>query len=45
MRDFMKDLRDGGLVTGGPDGYNAKDKINFTNSLNRVLTKKGQKKS
>ncbi|MFZ9000880.1 MAG: YaiI/YqxD family protein [Bacteriovoracaceae bacterium] len=43
MRDFMKDLRDGGLVTGGPDGYNAKDKINFTNSLNRVLTKKGFK--
>ena len=41
MRDFMKDLRDGGLVTGGPDSFSAKDKINFTNSLNRILTEKG----
>lgn len=41
MRDFMKDLRDNGLVTGGPDAYSAKDKINFTNSLNKILTKKG----
>lgn len=39
MRDFMKDLRDNGLVTGGPDAFSAKDKINFTNSLNKILTK------
>lgn len=41
MRDFMQELRDGGLVTGGPDAYSNKDKISFTNSLNRILTKKG----
>lgn len=41
MRDFMKDLRDNGLITGGPESFNSKDKINFTNSLNKILTKKG----
>ena len=41
MRDFMKDLRDNGLVTGGPDTFNSKDKITFTNTLNKILTKKG----
>ncbi|MDH5580361.1 MAG: YaiI/YqxD family protein [Bdellovibrionales bacterium] len=41
MREFMKDLRDNGLVTGGPDTFSTKDKISFTNSLNKVLTKKG----
>lgn len=41
MRDFMKDLRDNGLITGGPSSYDAKDKIAFTNSLNKILTKKG----
>ena len=41
MRDFMKDLRDSGLVTGGPDAFNDKDKISFTNSLNKILTRKG----
>ncbi|TNF01476.1 MAG: YaiI/YqxD family protein [Deltaproteobacteria bacterium] len=40
MRDFMKELRDGGgLVTGGPAPYSDKDRINFTNSLNKILTK------
>lgn len=41
MRDFMKDLRDNGLVTGGPEAYSDKDKISFTNSLNKILAKKG----
>lgn len=41
MRDFMKDLRDNGLVTSGPDVFSAQDKISFTNSLNKILTKKG----
>lgn len=41
MRDFMKDLRDNGLVTGGPDAFSSKDKISFTNTLNKILTKKG----
>lgn len=40
MRDFMKDLRDNGLVTGGPDSFNQKDKVNFTNTLNKLLSKK-----
>ncbi|MDD0854007.1 YaiI/YqxD family protein [Halobacteriovorax sp. GB3] len=41
MRDFMQELRDNGLVTGGPDAFGPKDKEKFTNSLNRILTKKG----
>ena len=38
MRDFMKDLRDNGLVTGGPNSFNDKDKINFTNALHKILS-------
>ncbi|EQC51786.1 YaiI/YqxD family protein [Bacteriovorax sp. DB6_IX] len=43
MRDFMKDLRDNGLVTGGPESYSDKNKIDFTNSLHKILTRKGYK--
>ncbi len=43
MRDFMKELRDGGVVTGGPDSFNVKDKANFANTLNRILAQKGIK--
>ena len=39
VRDFMKELRDSGLETGGPATFGPKDKENFTNSLNRILTK------
>ncbi len=39
MRDFMKDLRDGGVNTGGPLAFGPKDKERFANSLNRILTK------
>ncbi len=39
MRDFMQDLRDSGLNTGGPAPFGAKDKELFSNSLNRILTK------
>lgn len=39
IRDFMKEIRDGaGVITGGPAPYSDKDKINFTNSLNKILT-------
>lgn len=38
MRDFMKDLRDSGLVTGGPKSYSPKDSANFANSLNKLLS-------
>ncbi|MFG1494861.1 YaiI/YqxD family protein [Halobacteriovorax sp. GFR7] len=43
MRDFMKELRDGGVITGGPDSFGVKDKANFANSLNKILSKKGYK--
>lgn len=39
MRNFMQDLRDGGMDTGGPAPYGPKDKEKFANSLNRLLTK------
>ncbi len=39
MRDFMTELRDSGVVTGGPAPLGAKDKIAFTNSLDRLMTK------
>jgi uncharacterized protein len=39
VRDYMKELRDSGLDTGGPKSFGPKDKENFTNSLNRILTK------
>jgi len=39
MRDFMKDLRDSGVDTGGPPAFGTKDKESFANSLNRILTK------
>jgi uncharacterized protein YaiI (UPF0178 family) len=39
MRDFMKDIRDNGLITGGPAPFGPKDVERFTNSLNRILTK------
>ncbi|WP_127717182.1 YaiI/YqxD family protein [Halobacteriovorax sp. HLS] len=39
MRNFMQDLRDSGMDTGGPAPYGPKDKEMFTNALNRLLTK------
>ncbi len=38
MRDFMKDLRDNGVITDGPDTFGPKDKERFTNALNRLLS-------
>lgn len=40
MRNFMQELRDGGVDTGGPAPFSSKDKELFANSLNRILTKK-----
>ncbi|EQC43820.1 YaiI/YqxD family protein [Bacteriovorax sp. Seq25_V] len=40
MRDFMQDLRDSGMQTGGPAPFGPKDKESFANSLNKILTKK-----
>jgi len=39
MRDLMKELRDGGMVTGGPAPFSPKDVELFANSLNKMLTK------
>jgi uncharacterized protein YaiI (UPF0178 family) len=40
LRDFMKEVRDSGEKTGGPAPFGPKDKELFTNSLNRLLTKR-----
>jgi uncharacterized protein YaiI (UPF0178 family) len=40
MRDFMQNLRDTGVETGGPPPFGVKDKALFANSLNRILCKK-----
>jgi len=39
MRNFLKDMRDSGSITGGPASYGPKDIQSFTNSLNQILTK------
>jgi uncharacterized protein YaiI (UPF0178 family) len=38
VRDFMADLRDNGVNTGGPPPFGPKDKERFSNSLDRILT-------
>ncbi len=38
MRDFMKELRDGGSITSGPASFGAKDAERFANSLNKLLS-------
>ena len=39
MRDFLDELRQGGVMTGGPAAYKPKDKQNFSNALDRWLTR------
>ena len=39
VRDFMTELRDMGIQTGGPPPYTQRDSQNFANSLDRFLTK------
>jgi uncharacterized protein YaiI (UPF0178 family) len=38
MRNFMKELRDGGAITGGPSAFGPKDVESFANSLNKLLS-------
>ncbi|MBH48048.1 MAG: DUF188 domain-containing protein [Halobacteriovorax sp.] len=38
MRDFMSELRDSGMNTGGPAPYGANDRQSFANGLNKILT-------
>jgi len=40
MRDFMQELRDNGLNSGGPAPFGVKDKERFANTLSRELDKK-----
>lgn len=39
MRNYMQEMRDSGMETGGPAPLGPKDKASFTNSLDRILTK------
>lgn len=38
IRDFMDSLRSTGVDTGGPKPYGTRDKQNFANALDRLLT-------
>ena len=38
MRDFMETLRSSGVNTGGPDALGQKDRQQFANQLDRLLT-------
>jgi len=38
LRDFMKELRDAGTITGGPAPFGPKDIKKFADSLNRLVS-------
>jgi len=38
IRDFMKDLRDAGSITGGPAAFGPKDIKKFADSLNKLVS-------
>ncbi len=38
MRNFMKELRDSGVETGGPEIFGPKDKERFANAFNKILS-------
>jgi uncharacterized protein YaiI (UPF0178 family) len=38
VRDLLDEMRGGGLITGGPANYSAKDRQAFANQLDRWLT-------
>jgi uncharacterized protein len=39
VRNFMQELREGGVMTGGPSGFNAQDKQQFAATFDRELTR------
>ena len=39
VRNFMQDLRESGVVTGGPSGFSAQDRQRFAATLDRELTR------
>ncbi len=42
MRDFMDELRGSGIMSGGPAAFSPKDRQEFSNQLDRLLTAKGR---
>lgn len=38
MRDFLDTMRASGIDTGGPNAFSQKDKQQFANALDRILT-------
>lgn len=38
MRDFLKEFRDAGTITGGPAAFGPKDLQRFANSLNQLVS-------
>lgn len=40
VRDFMHELREQGVQTGGPPPFGPRDKQNFANALDRILTRR-----
>lgn len=38
IRNFMQEMRDSGVATGGPKAFDARAKQQFANALDRVLT-------
>ena len=41
VRDFLDELRSGGVVTDGPDGFKAKDKRKFADALDTWIARNG----
>ncbi|MBU8897849.1 YaiI/YqxD family protein [Corallococcus sp. H22C18031201] len=39
VRNFMQELRESGVMTGGPSGFSAKDRQEFAAALDRELTR------
>ncbi|MBZ4416909.1 YaiI/YqxD family protein [Myxococcus sp. RHSTA-1-4] len=39
VRNFMQELRESGVMTGGPSGFSAQDRQQFAASLDRELTR------
>ncbi|MCA9802500.1 MAG: DUF188 domain-containing protein, partial [Cyanobacteria bacterium HKST-UBA02] len=42
IRDFMQDLRDAGLQSGGPSPFGEKEKRAFAATFDQVVTKKNR---
>ncbi len=40
IRDFMQEMRDSGVQTGGPKSYDSRAKQQFANALDRVLSQR-----